>query len=113
MVAVGQIWEYRNNAKTNWRVPNGYMYTREAVSHTRMAWQIVGGEFHGTELHWIAKVIRDEDGVLGSGDHKFSEAVFDNGERFRLIYDPSQDVGVFCEQCGDFYPYASWRTKFK
>ena len=112
MVANGQIWEYRRDPKYSWRVPDKHRYTKNAVFHTKMAWQIVGGEFRGTDLFWTLKVIRDEDGWLDTDTHTFSEGVFETGKRFRLIYDPAQDSGVFCGQCGQFYPYANYRPDF-
>ena len=112
MVAVGQIWEYRQSPDRSWKVPDKLLYERSAVYHTRMAWLIVSGELRSNDLFWTAKVIRDEDGFLNTDTHEFAEDVFETGERFRLIYDPAQDSDVYCTQCGRLYPYASWKPDF-
>ena len=112
MVAVGQIWEYRKSADKHWKVPDRFLYKREAVFHTKMAWEIIHGEFRGEDLFWTAKVVRDEDGSLDI-TNEFSEDVFESGERFRLIYDPAQDADVYCTQCGRLFPYAIWKPKFE
>ena len=112
MVSAGQIWEYRRDPGDSWLVPDKLLYKASVVFRVRMAWQIVSGEFRGSDLYWIAKVVRDEDGFLGDATHPFKEEVFENGERFRLIYDPAQDSDVYCTQCGKLYPYAVWRPNF-
>lgn len=112
MAAVGQIWEYRKSPNYNWKVPDEHLGTRRAIYHTKMAWRIEGGEFRGTELWWVAEVIRDEDGWLDADAHEFRDEVFESGDRFRLIYDPAADEGVYCGKCGRFFPYASWKSDF-
>lgn len=114
MVSVGQIWEYRRDPKISWRVPDNLLYDRNAVYHSRIAWKILRGEIRGDDFFWHAKVIRDEDKFFGVDlIHEFAQEAFDKQERFRLIYDPAQDNGVYCGQCGRFYPYASWKPDFK
>lgn len=112
MVAVGQIWEYRRDLKKGWSVSDKYIGKREALNYVEMAWEIVSGEFIGENLEWLCRVVRDKNGFLGVVEHKFSENVFEEG-RFRLIYDPAYDEGVYCMKCNRYCEYAYWAPGFK